>query len=325
MKYLFISSLLVLGIFLVPVESVVAQGLVPCEGGGFRSDSPCTPCHLIQLANNVITWLISILTLVFAILAMYAGFKLVTSGGNTGAKQDAKSMLTNAIIGFILVLAAFIIIDTGMRALLRDDENAGVRGSLWFKSITCDGWSQSRPDVTDGDLLGQDIDTYDVNTVDPTVLGTIGTGNTAIVAYAQAMDAKQCLYSQRYRNGCNGNPGYTDCSDLVNNAFRAAGCRSPGTNTSNMYPNATAIGSQSTLRPGDSIVYRWRNSSGQMVGHVVICMDDGCTRVIHAQGRGAPDGRPATIPAADQITISNSSSYLGKTGARVLRAADYCN
>lgn len=116
----------------------LAAGLVPCEDG-----TKCTACHLIQLANNVINWLISILMVVFAILIMWAGFKLVTSGGNTSAKQDAKNTFTNAIIGLIIVLAAWILVDTMLRALLGN--NGDIAGYGPWSSISCAGWQQATP------------------------------------------------------------------------------------------------------------------------------------------------------------------------------------
>jgi uncharacterized membrane protein HdeD (DUF308 family) len=87
-------------------------GLIPCEG------AECTACDFVKLGNSLLVWLIGVLMVVFAIIAAYAGFRLVTSAGNVEAKSDAKSKLTNAIIGLIIVLAAWILVDTIMRGLL---------------------------------------------------------------------------------------------------------------------------------------------------------------------------------------------------------------
>jgi Type IV secretion system pilin len=136
MKYLIILPLLLTIFF--PDFTLAASGLVPCDG---TVDDPCTACHVVDLGNNVIKWLIGILMLVFAITAVTAGFGLVTSGGNVGAKETAKSKFTNAFIGLVIVLAAWLIVDTLMRALLNGGtgvlSNGVYTGSGPWSQIEC--------------------------------------------------------------------------------------------------------------------------------------------------------------------------------------------
>lgn len=98
---------------------VYAQGLVPCGDGGRDA---CQFCHFAALLNNIAAWLVAILSVVVAIIFVFAGFKLVTSQGNTTAKENAKSMITNAFIGYVIVLAAWLAIDTAMKMLLSRDD-----------------------------------------------------------------------------------------------------------------------------------------------------------------------------------------------------------
>jgi hypothetical protein len=106
-------------------------GLVPCEG------ADCTACSVVQLANGMVRWLISILMVIFAIITMYAGFELVTSGGNPQAKTKAKQKMINAFIGLIIVLAAWILVDTLMRAILAGGTGE-IEGRLWSE-VSCVG------------------------------------------------------------------------------------------------------------------------------------------------------------------------------------------
>ncbi|NTU67243.1 MAG: C40 family peptidase [Candidatus Moranbacteria bacterium] len=110
-------------------------------------------------------------------------------------------------------------------------------------------------------------------------------------------------------NSCKGNPAYTDCSNFVSTAYTQSGCSSPGSTTADMYPKAEEIGDKSSLKAGDAIVYRYENNTR---GHVVICEDDGCSKVIAAKG------------VKTGIQEENSSGYLNKSGAKVLRASKYC-
>ena len=108
-------------------------GLIPCTG------TDCNQCHLVQLADNVIGWLIMFLTVVAVIALVIAGFKLVASGGNSSALQAAKETFINILIGFILVLAAWLIVDT----LLKTATGKGLE--KWGK-VECGSQVQSTSD-----------------------------------------------------------------------------------------------------------------------------------------------------------------------------------
>jgi hypothetical protein len=60
-----------------------------------------------------------------------AGFNLVTSSGNVAAKAKAKSMITNAFVGFVIVLASWLLVDLGMKMLVSDDGDAAVKLGVW--------------------------------------------------------------------------------------------------------------------------------------------------------------------------------------------------
>lgn len=116
MKYLSILTfLLIIVLFPDLASSAAPSPLVPCDGS---PSDPCNACKLVELGNRLVVWLVGILMVVFAIIAVWAGFDLVTSGGNPDAKTKAKSKFTNAFIGLIIVLAAWLLIDTGMKSLL---------------------------------------------------------------------------------------------------------------------------------------------------------------------------------------------------------------
>lgn len=87
-------------------------GLVPCSG-----DS-CNFCEIVKLGNEIITTLISLAFVFFGILFIYSGLQLVLSGGNTSKLEDAKKKLTNALIGLIIIFAAWLVVDTLLKATL---------------------------------------------------------------------------------------------------------------------------------------------------------------------------------------------------------------
>lgn len=142
--FLFLALIFTAG-FLPALVSAEELGLVQqfaaCEG------NQCGTCQVVQLANGLIMWLIAIVFLLFAILLVRAGIKLVLSGGNPGALQDAKDSFINALVGFIIILAAWLIVDTLMRALVGKAGDETSKGLLFLKG----------PDGKEGSLLWSEI------------------------------------------------------------------------------------------------------------------------------------------------------------------------
>ncbi len=87
-------------------------GLVPCSG------LDCNFCSLVTMVNRIVTLLFEVMVVIAVILIAIAGFKLVTSAGNVAAMESAKKMITNAMIGFVIVLSAWLIVDTVMKVMV---------------------------------------------------------------------------------------------------------------------------------------------------------------------------------------------------------------
>ena len=110
------------------------KGLIPC---GQNADTTCNTCHIVILANTVIKWLIGITFMIFAVMAVYSGIKLVISGGNSSAKEDAKEMFTNAFIGLFIILGAWLMIDTLLRFVLKGGESGNIQGYGPWSQVEC--------------------------------------------------------------------------------------------------------------------------------------------------------------------------------------------
>jgi len=106
------------------------EGLITCTG------TDCDLCDFVSLVDVIVNWLIGVMMVIFAIIVAFAGVRLVTSGGNPEAKTAAKKMVTNTIIGLLIVLSAWILIDTLMRALLPGGEGTFSDGTPW-STVKC--------------------------------------------------------------------------------------------------------------------------------------------------------------------------------------------
>jgi hypothetical protein len=120
----FLPVLLVVSLyFLVPsgVEAVeLERGLVTCSG------TNCGSCELVEMGNVIILWLFGLVGMVFAVMMMIAGFGLITSRGNTSALEAAKSKFVNAVIGLLIMMSAWLLIDFMMKSLLVGESLSAV-------------------------------------------------------------------------------------------------------------------------------------------------------------------------------------------------------
>lgn len=108
-------------IILVPVL-VSAQDFIPCGGPGQHD---CGYYDLLQLVNNIINWIIKISVPVAAGVFAWAGIKYMTTG-IADQKSAAKEMLHKVFIGFVFILAAWIIVTTVTNTLLKDEFKKAV-------------------------------------------------------------------------------------------------------------------------------------------------------------------------------------------------------
>ena len=121
-KLAYILSLVLLTVLIVPVLSFAATGLVPCDG----VIDECKFDDFVEMINGIINWIISIAGVIFTISAIYGGYLYMTSGENPGNKAKAKSMLWSTLIGFVIILAAWVIVYTIVHYLASSSEKSSI-------------------------------------------------------------------------------------------------------------------------------------------------------------------------------------------------------
>ena len=101
------------------------QPLVVCgkraidETGDFTK--ACQFSDLIVLVKNLITDLVILSTFAATAVFIYIGVILLTSGGNENAKTRAKEMFKKVVIGFLWILAAWLVVYTITNALVKPE------------------------------------------------------------------------------------------------------------------------------------------------------------------------------------------------------------
>ena len=64
---------------------------------------------LPQIVGSIINIALGFLGIVFLVLLLYAGFMWMTAGGDEKKVDKARTMITQAIIGLVIIVAAFSI------------------------------------------------------------------------------------------------------------------------------------------------------------------------------------------------------------------------
>lgn len=73
----------------------------------YNTSKTLVPAVLIA---NIITYVLGFVGLVFLVMILYSGAKMIFAGGNEQEIDAAKTRLKNAIIGFIIIALAFTIL-----------------------------------------------------------------------------------------------------------------------------------------------------------------------------------------------------------------------
>lgn len=99
--------ILITFLFLSPL-SIKAAPLVPCGG----PSDPCTACDLLVLAQNVLQFALKMAFLIVIGFVVYGGFRWIFSMGKEEYIKAGQQIITNAIIGLVIILTAWIIVNT---------------------------------------------------------------------------------------------------------------------------------------------------------------------------------------------------------------------
>ena len=101
-------------LFFIPILTNAAilvqpSGLVPCGG---PNQNECTLCDLLVLVQRVLKFALEMAFLVIIGFIVYGGFRWIFSLGKEENLKAGQQIITNAIIGLIIILTAWIIVNT---------------------------------------------------------------------------------------------------------------------------------------------------------------------------------------------------------------------
>jgi len=107
-------------VFSLPVLALAAGGIVP-ECGEVVNGVIAKQCdfnYLLELVNNVINFmLVTLATPLFALILIYVAWLYLSDMGSSENITKAKHILKNALIGYIIALAAWLIVKSILMAV----------------------------------------------------------------------------------------------------------------------------------------------------------------------------------------------------------------
>lgn len=247
---------------------------------------------LMVVINNIISLLITLaIVFVAPLMIAYAGFLYVVNPVDPSGISKAKSILTNTVVGIIIALCGWLIVDAIMVVLYNPGADVpGGKIGVWSSLIGSGG---ILPCVDQKGSLSTDSLNQSITGVSATGITTTGGNvlvniNSAANAYIGASTA----------NAPGTNNGRLACAWAVNQVLTNAGIAPIDGSSVQSMENTLQGGrgtliDQSTALPGDIVI-----QAGD--SHVGICLNAGCTQVISNSSsnasftfRSGPDFAPA--------------------------------
>ncbi len=117
-------------------------GLVPC-GHGTNVDDRCTLCDLFVGIDRIIKWGRNILVAVALTALVAGGIMYIVSAGNQQMMENAKTLIQQALVGVLIVLGAWLIVNTVIWLLVVKSGMGVGAGNWWNFDCNAGGTSTS--------------------------------------------------------------------------------------------------------------------------------------------------------------------------------------
>src|SRR5947207_2309437 len=104
--------------FFLIASSVLAQSAIT-DIGGYKLIVPLpgvpgatSPTNLAEFVLYIYRWLMGFVALAAAVMLVYSGIEYFFAAGNPGRANKAKDQIMRALLGFMVVLGSYLILNT---------------------------------------------------------------------------------------------------------------------------------------------------------------------------------------------------------------------
>jgi hypothetical protein len=232
-----------------------------CEVDGVVT-APDWGC-VMQTIQNTINLTISLSIIIATLFILYTGFMFVASAGNPRTREQAKTRLMNVVVGIVVVLSAWLIVDFVMKTLYGEEGKFGPWNSILQSTES-------------------DDQCFKVSEA-PSPLGPLppmeGGGGVLVAGNTQQRICASARNYYRTSTAAGPSGGVLACAWAVNNVLRGANVRTvDGDSVQDM---------QSVLESGRGTRIESAGATcGDLVlvtgdtNHVGVCMNAGCSEVL---------------------------------------------
>lgn len=92
---------------------------------GFR----CGEGNIAELFKTVAEWALGIAFILAVIFLIYGGFRYILAGGNEEAAKQGRTAIFNALIGIVIIVLSFIIVQIVYNFVSGDNSGGGIFGN----------------------------------------------------------------------------------------------------------------------------------------------------------------------------------------------------
>lgn len=128
-RSIFLVVLLALPVFLgavFPMPADAAFSIVPC--GTSAHPEPCTLCHIVTGISGIVIYVRDIMVFVALAVITAMGILYIVSAGSPELMGMAKKGIIASLVGVVIVLFAWLIVNTIMFTVFGAKANLGISG-----------------------------------------------------------------------------------------------------------------------------------------------------------------------------------------------------
>ena len=88
----------------------------------------CTEGNIASIFRLIINWALAISFIAAVIILIYGGFQYITSAGNADGAKNGKAAVFNALIGIVIIVLSYIIVQIVYRFVAGNSGGGGILG-----------------------------------------------------------------------------------------------------------------------------------------------------------------------------------------------------
>ncbi len=125
------------GILMPVINAHAAVHIFEGISSGCKSTGDCNFCDMMVVIYNIGRFIFSIMMGITMILFLWGSTGLIINWGNAEGIAANKKLLVNTIVGVVIILLAWILVDALLFLALHVDAKTFFNDGVWYKGPAC--------------------------------------------------------------------------------------------------------------------------------------------------------------------------------------------